>query len=234
MRAVLFVAAWLHISLSGYLVSPCDDGSEGCAVHGRKTVAARGRGHPPAGRKPRGGRVRPGPPGPQKNSEVILRRSPEEGEDPGGDQGAESSSTFSVHDDFVDKLDSLKEDDFLNDSSLVNATGKSPAIACCFVGQFLRNAQMTRNIHSVFAKATSNIKFDAFVCMANQRTEMNDRDKVDGTLLCENLHRLGFRGCKASLKPYDGSVFVKATEHLGFREDAIFPVSLLLLLLFWW
>mmetsp|Transcript_23408 Transcript_23408/g.52803 ORF Transcript_23408/g.52803 Transcript_23408/m.52803 type:complete len:313 (+) Transcript_23408:185-1123(+) len=96
------------------------------------------------------------------------------------------------------------------------------AVACCFVGQFLRGAQVVKSARAVFAKAPRNLAFDAFISMATQRTEIDASNIVNGAELCNVLLLRGFRNCSSNLKQYNGSAFVEATRHLGFRSDTLF------------
>mmetsp|Transcript_66108 Transcript_66108/g.129603 ORF Transcript_66108/g.129603 Transcript_66108/m.129603 type:complete len:414 (-) Transcript_66108:57-1298(-) len=99
------------------------------------------------------------------------------------------------------------------------------AIACCFVGQFLRNAKLTEPVRKGLGRgAPAEMKFDAFVSMSTQRDELSSLGTINGETLCGQLVKLGFRQCQADLQEYNSSAFMYSTKHLGLIDSGgIYP-----------
>jgi hypothetical protein len=99
----------------------------------------------------------------------------------------------------------------------------NPFIAVCFCGQFWRDAILSRPVSSLFP-GVPEAKFYAFIAMSQQNSELNDgHDLMNGSAICGRLSDLGFEDCFHDLRPYVASVFVDATQHLGFKGNSLYP-----------
>ena len=93
-------------------------------------------------------------------------------------------------------------------------TGHRIDVAVCLIGQFMRDAQFSQPIKRILGGEADGPTpvFDAFVESSTQHFAGDATHPVDAPKLCAGLGALGFRGCTATLQPYDPRYFFEATR----------------------